>query len=231
MSLLNKTAGSTSTTGSTLGKTTGTTGTSLGASKPLGGGLGSLGKKAETKKMDLPPELQDKTVKDALEMFEKELDSQVREFQTQARQIARWDREIFECIALMQHLETQIQTVEGAQKELQQQIVGLLKEQENFIKTLNDEKGKTTTIESSDQRQKLYNLARDLSNEFLSMEGKLQEIKESSQSDQDSSNDTAAVTKIEKIANCHLDAMRWIEHQSNALEDKINQLSKKLDQA
>ena len=205
---------------------TGTLGGALGKTGGLGGGLG---KKTEVKKVELPAELQDKTVKDALEMFEKELDSQVREFQTQARQIARWDREIFECIALMQHLESQIQTVEGAQRELQQQIIGLLKDQETFIKTLNEEKGKATEMESSDQRQKLYNLARELSNEFLSMEGKLQDIKETSQSAQDASNDTAAVTKIEKIANCHLDAMRWIEHQSNALEDKIKQLSQKLD--
>ena len=217
---LNKLMSLTSKTG------TGTLGGALGKTGGLGGGLG---KKTEVKKVELPAELQDKTVKDALEMFEKELDSQVREFQTQARQIARWDREIFECIALMQHLESQIQTVEGAQRELQQQIIGLLKDQETFIKTLNEEKGKATEMESSDQRQKLYNLARELSNEFLSMEGKLQDIKETSQSAQDASNDTAAVTKIEKIANCHLDAMRWIEHQSNALEDKIKQLSQKLD--
>lgn len=187
-----------------------------------------LGKNKPAEKKELPNELKNKTVKEALEYFEAELDKQVKQFQSQARQIARWDRDIFECIELMQHLETQIKAVEGAQKDLSQTTESLIQEQESFLKTLEEAKGKSRTQESEDQRQKLYKLAHKISNEFLEMESQLKSIVE--ETNMNSTNQaTTDVGKIEQIANCHLDAMRWIEHQSNALEDKLNNLSKKLN--
>lgn len=220
----------TGTTGST------TTGSGLGGGSALGGGTklgsglggglgGGLGKK-EAAPLEIPQELKGKTVKAILEQFEKQLDEQVRQFQTQARQVARWDREIFECIALMQHLEAQIITVEGAQKELNQTTKSLLEEQTEFINTLREEKDKIQNPESVDQRQRLYRLAFDLSNEFITMENTLKGIVE--QADKTSNENYTEVDKIEQIANCHLDAMRWIEHMSTTLEEKLDNLSKKL---
>ncbi|EAX91076.1 hypothetical protein TVAG_229460 [Trichomonas vaginalis G3] len=202
--------------GGGLGKTTGT---------GLGGGLGGLGKK-DAQPIEIPPELKGKTVKQVLEQFEKQLEEQVRQFQNQARQVARWDREIFECLSLMQHLESQINTVEGAQKELAQTTKSLLDEQTEFIKTLTDEKEKIQIPESADQRQRLYHLAFELSNNFISMENNLKSIVE--QTDKSSTESTTEVGKIEQIANCHLDAMRWIEHQTSSLEEKLDALTKKL---
>ena len=204
-------------TKSTLGQGAKTTG--------IGGGF--LGKPKEAQKVELPDDLKGKTVGKVLEEFETNLEEQVKEFQKQARQIARWDREIFECIALMQHLEQQIKTVEGAQKELQQTAYSLLQDQEAFIEELKKEASENQLPESGDQRQRLYTLAHDLSNKFCQMEDSLKSIV-NSDNDSNADSSTSDVGKIEQIANCHLDAMRWIEHQSNALEEKINALSIKL---
>ena len=126
----------------------------------------------------------------------------------------------------MQHLEQQIKTVEGAQKELSQSAEALLQEQESFMKILKD---KTTTKlpESTDQRQRLYRLAHELSDSFLDMEKQLKSIVE--QTEGGSHMETASdIGKIEHVANCHLDAMRWIEHQSSILEEKLENLNKKV---
>ena len=229
-SLGNNSSTTSSLTGGGLGslstglKSTSNTPSLLG-NKTLGGGL--LGKSnAPVEKKDIPEALKDKTVAQALEYFESQLEQQVQTFQSQARQIARWDRSIYECISLMQHLETQIKTVEDAQKELSTSANQLLTEQKAFIEELK-KKSSTNTSDSTDQRQRLYRLARELNTSFLEMEKQLKDIYEKTEINTNMES-TSDIGKIEHIANCHLDSLRWIEHQSNILEEKLDKLSKRI---
>ena len=187
----------------------------------------STGNKAnEPEKVQIPPEIKNKTVKNILETMESQLEQQAREFQTQARQIARWDRSIYDCIELMMFLEKEIKTVEETQKELAQSAETLLQEQDNFIKTLKEKASKATTV-SNDQRAKLYETARKLGQEFLTMEAQLKEIVEqiNNESLQD---ETSDIDKISQIANCHLDSMQWIANQCSIIDEKLNTIQRNL---
>jgi exonuclease VII large subunit len=175
---------------------------------------------------EVPTEIKNKTVKQVIEDLEKQLDEQVRRFESQARRIARWDRMIFDCLALMKHLEDQITAVEGAQQELQQQTRQLLTDQEDFLRELK-EKTKTRPPQGSDQRQRLYRLAHQLGEQFLDMENQLREIVERTcgERQMESASD---LEKIEQIANCHLGSMRWLMDQADQIEAKLKQIQQKL---
>ena len=174
----------------------------------------------------IPQEIKDKTVKELMDTLESQLEQQVSAFQTRAKQIARWDRMIFECIELTQYLEEQIKKTEAAQKELQQSASSLLNEQDQFIETIK-KKGLEKIPQSGDQRQKLYRLAHHLGDKFLDMEIQLKEMIDhiENQAQAESSSD---IEKITKITNCHYNSMRWIVGQCESIDKKIDELTKRL---
>lgn len=180
--------------------------------------------KNKSSKANVPAELQNKTVRASLELFEAQLEEQARKFQAQARQVARWDRAIYECIEQMQQFDQQIRTVENARKKLTQHVETLFRDQTEFLKSL-----PSVTSERAidpNQRQKLYYLAYDLGVQLIGMENQLREIAERTESVSPKSESDAA--KIEKIANCHFDAMRWLDNQATILQDRLDSISKKL---
>ncbi|OHT11295.1 hypothetical protein TRFO_19271 [Tritrichomonas foetus] len=217
---------------------------------PFGFAFAQPAAKAD-EKIDIPPELQKKTVKMALESFEKEMEEQIQQFQIRASEIKRRDRSIFDCLELLLHLGDQIQNIEEAQSELINQAEKIKREQEAFLAKLsqegsssekanteksntdkentekaNSEKGNT---DRNDQRNKLYNKAGQLGKKFQQMTNKLNEIKEQTDKMHKHSNKTENdIDKIKKIANCHLNAMRWIDHQTDSIEERLNSLQAQL---
>ena len=172
----------------------------------------------------IPAELQSKTVKEALEMFEKKLEDQVNKFQEQTRQVARSDRAIYRIIALLQQLDQEIRAVETSRKTLTQSVESLLIEQQEFLKNLPEDADDHPAPQ--DQREHLYYLAHDLGVQLIGMEKELIEIAERTESI--SSKAETGAAKIEKISNCHLDAMRWLDTQGSLLDDRLNAISKRL---
>jgi exonuclease VII large subunit len=213
--------GATSTTGTGTGTAFGS-GTGTGA---FGGGLFGKTAAPETP-IEVPDELKSKTVKEVLDDFEKQLEQHARKFDRQARRIARWDRAIYDCMALLRHLEEQINTLDGAQKELEQNTKYLLQDQEEFLKKVR-EKTHSRPPPSSEPRQRLYGLAQTLGERFLDMENKLREIVERTSGERHMESATD-VEKIEMIANCHLGSMRWLIDQADQLESKIKILEKEV---
>jgi hypothetical protein len=117
--------------------TSGTTTTSSTTTPSSSFSFGGFGKPAAPETpVEVPDELKTKTVREVLDDFEKQLEQQAHKFDQQARRIARWDRAIYDCMALVRHLEEQINTIDGAQKELQQNTKHLLEDQEDFLKKL-----------------------------------------------------------------------------------------------
>lgn len=233
--LFNNNNSSTSSTGTTGSSTSTGFGNKMGTgstgSTSLFGGFGksSFGGATSQKppeEVTFPPELKDKTVKDMLDQFESQLNQQSNQFLTQARQIARWDRSIFECLALMQHLEQQIKTIEGAQKELVQSTTALLHEQDAFIKTLQD-KTKNNVESSNNPRQQLYRLAHELGEKYHHMENQLKEIVE--QTDGQRQNEALSnIDKVTQIANCHLNSLQWISNQCENIDEMLNTIQRNL---
>lgn len=188
--------------------------------------------KTEDKDVEIPFEIQGKTVKECLEMFESQLDKQVAEFQKQARRIARWDRKIFDCLALMKHLGTQIETVEKAQDELVKKAEKLLDDQEQFINELKQKEPSSSNVH--DQRHQLYEKAFALSKDFQDMQEQLNnivDIQNSVGNIQQNTNSSSDVEKLTKIVNCQLDALHWIDHQSLIIEEQLKSLSRELSHA
>ena len=175
--------------------------------------------------MELPQEWSDKTVGSILDMCENQLEEQARKFLERAQKIAKRDRAIYECLLLMEHLEKQILEVENRQKALARDAEVLLREQDQVLRRLEERRKESSgTPQTADQRRRLYKLAHDLGERFLSMEARLKRLVEETEGQDDESE--SDVGKIVKIANYHLDSMKWIETQCQAIEEKIDQISK-----
>ena len=221
-------------TGFSFGSTS-TSGTGNSGAKPAApafsfGGQSTTGANAADKAqetIELPEEIKDMTVKDFLETCEQQLKKDAELFRKRAEETARRDRLIYDCVGLMQHLEQQIKTVEGRQKELAQSAASLLEDQEKFIKELGSARQKNTASrQTDDQRGRLYKLAHNLGERFLTMENDLRQVVEQAEGPDDESE--TDVGKIVKVANYHLESLRWLETQCQALEAEIEQIDKKM---
>ena len=234
-----------STTGSTTtaGKTGSTTGN--GISWPTGSfGIGANA--AGSQKDQIPNALQNKTIKMILDDFEKEISDQVEIFRKRANQIKRYDRSIYDCLDLLLHLNDQIQNIDNAQIELIKSAKQIKASQEEFLRELNKNNKATNETESSEskdekkeskssktsfllgknnQRYLLYEKASNLGKELLKMSKELNDIKD--QTDRVHGNfkkEERDVEKIKKIANCHLNAMRYVDKQADELEKRLDHL-------
>jgi chromosome segregation ATPase len=173
----------------------------------------------------VPPEIAHKTVKAVLDDLEAQLEKQSREFQRRAGYVARWDRSIFECLELLQHLDNQIKDVETAKQNLERSSETLLREQEELIQTL------ATAIQSqtekvgsgSEERKRLYQLAHDLGEQFLDIENQMKGFAEGE--DREPSSDA---DKVREITNCHLDSMRWLVGQCLQLEEQLDKIQRRV---
>ena len=209
-------------------------GSSTSASKPNSGygsstggfGFGTTAADKPVEPKDIPEEIKSKTVKQCLELFEEQLEQQTKQFQSQARQIAKWDRMIYDSMALIQHLEQQIEAVEGAQTELGQTAELFLHEQEEFLKEL-DLQTKDTPPESTDQRQRLYRLAHDLGERLIDMENQLKSIVEQLESYETG---TSEVDRIRQVLNFQLSRMQAIERNCHQLESSQEEIQRQLPQ-
>lgn len=174
----------------------------------------------------VPDEMADRTVKSIVETCEAQLELQIQLFHRQAKQIAQWDRSIYESLALIEHLENAIKSVQSAQTELAHSAASLLTEQEAFIASL-EEKNAGTLSDTTDTRQRLYRLAADLNESFIQMEGQLRSLAETTPGViQDEA--SSEVEKLLQISNCHLDAMWWINAQTADLEAILKAIERKL---
>jgi Spy/CpxP family protein refolding chaperone len=184
----------------------------------------SAQKPAAEESVVVPDEIANKTVKAVLESFEAQLERQARQFQLQARQITRWDRSIYECLDLLQHLGQQIKNVDDAQRQLEQACDSLLQEQENLIRELSQAPPPSTSSGSA-ERTRLYQLAHDLGEQFLSMEIQLKGLVNDGQEPRPPTSDA---DKIKEITTCHLDSMRWLADQCSMLEERLDLIQRRV---
>ena len=212
------------------------TGTFSGFSMQNSGSLFSTQSNVDT--TTIPDELNNKTIKEILELFEKDMEEQIQQFQIKASKVKRRDRSIYDCLELLLHLGDQIQNIENAQKELIDSAKAIKQEQEKFLEKLSEEvknrkKSEADTGQKNsnktDQRSQLYQMAGVLGGEFKKMSEQLKSIKEKTDSMHSYANKTdSKIEKIKKIANCHLNSMRWIDQQADAIEDRLNSLQAQL---
>jgi nuclear pore complex protein Nup62 len=215
---------------------TATGGTSTAFTKPgtTGAGFGAFSKPAAPAKPRDPCDftgtnIQDKTVQDVLTEFERSLKRQVTEFQTQASQIAKWDRSIYECLAVLNHLEDQIKTIESSQRALDEAAKSLLREQDAFIRELQTVRGSGEQRDlwvDLQERQRIFRLAHDLGEQFSDMENQLADlVKAAGEDEMESASD---VDKLAKITNCHLEAMQWIAEHGDQIDRTLDSIERKL---
>lgn len=169
----------------------------------------------------IPPELKNKKVKEIIESMESQLEQQARQFQTQASQIARWDRSIYDLLDQLEFLEEQVNAIDTTQKELSASAISLLTEQENFIKTLKEKTSSEDSVISNDQRAKLYRKARKLGEDYNRMESELKKIVENTENN-DFQTSLSDIDKVVQISNCHLDSLQWITNCCTTVEEKLN---------
>ena len=191
-------------------------------------------KKPQDQPKELPEKYKKKKVIEVLKIFEEKLKKQAKEFQEQASQVARWDRKIFECVELLYYVHKQIEYVDETRKNMEKDINDLKEQQKKFIKELQDKiQAKSNSndafqFDSTDQRQKLYETAYNLTKRFKDMEQRLKKIiNKKTEGDEDDDSDDI-FDNISKIANTHLNALQWIDQQAIEINDKLNLISRKL---
>ena len=193
------------------------------------GGTKTWGAAKNQGPIEIPSEIKGKTVKQILDLFDEQLENQITIFQTQARQIARWDRLIFDTIDILIEMEKEIKIADNFQKDLARDAKKLLTEQEELIKKISEtETGEQTTVDQSlDQRKKLYDLAFELQKKFIDLWDGLEKIKV--QTDKipimDDDSDAAIMSKI---ASSHLDTLQWIDQTAISLNDKIKSFRQRI---
>lgn len=211
------------TSSSTTSTTTSTTAPKFNFTQTKTNSTSSSGAKQD-QPITIPPELKNKKVKEIIETMESQLEQQARQFQTQARQIARWDRYIYDTLELMMFLEKQIKSVDSTQKELSASAKSLLQDQENFLATLKEKNASNKNDDSlteSDQRAKLYATAKKLGEEFHYMESELKKIVEKTENNE-SQDSISDIDKVIQISNCHLDSLQWISNSCASIEEKLS---------
>jgi hypothetical protein len=136
-----------------------------------------------------------------------------------ARSRAGIERAIYECLAVLNHLEDQIKTVESAQRELDEGAKSLVREQDPFLRDLQMAQGSGEQRDlwtDLQERQRIFRLAHDLGEQFADMENQLEELVKTAGGDEMES--ASDVDKLARITNSHLEAMQWLAEHGDQID-------------
>jgi hypothetical protein len=140
------------------GTGTGIWGIGAGKGKPDGGGK-SAGAVADVNQ--LPPELGDMTVREALDKFEKALRQWVERFEKKIEEVRRVETSIFKTIQQMFFLQERFEAIKQSQEDTRKEKERLEKDQKTLMKLTEpklsgDSRHDGRGARSSNQREKLY---------------------------------------------------------------------------
>jgi hypothetical protein len=193
----------------------------------------------------LPPELGDMTVKEALERFEKALKQRVERFERKVEQVRRVENSIFKSIQQLFFLQERFEAIRRSQDDIRKEKERIEKDQKTLLtltepKPSGDSRHDARAARSGNQRERLYWLAESLCEELREMGAKAAGLAAgverpgppAGQREPDDDGDAlelwaagASADRAKAIANYHLEALRWIDKEIRELDEKITRLA------
>ena len=156
----------------------------------------------------------------------------------QANQVNMWDRLLMDNAEQITDLNNEVEKVKADQQRLnhdldfidsqQQELEAMLQPLEEKIKSSN----MTINNQYSDnEREKTYSLAESIDSQLKQMSGDIKEVIEHLNSVNSSANDeNNPMYQISRILNMHMDALVWIDQNSNVLQKRVDEVSSICDQ-
>lgn len=151
----------------------------------------------------------------------------------QANQVNLWDRLLMDNAEHITDLNNEVEKVKADQQRLnhdldfidsqQQELEAMLQPLEEKIKTSNMA---INNQYSDNEREKTYSLAESIDSQLKQMSGDIKEVIEHLNSVNSSSNDeNNPMYQISRILNMHMDALVWIDQNSNVLQKRVDEVS------
>lgn len=224
-----------------------------GASKPLGSAATSgdaakpgLGASTTGPAPSAQSRLKNKSMDEIITRWAGDLSKYQKEFQSQAEQVAAWDRALVENTEKVSKLyaktwqaehdanevERQLSTVEENQQELDHYLDRYEKEVENLMKQHGvSGQGRSDGLRGSDQeRERTYKLAEKLQDRLNELNKDLtemiEEINNTSQTLSKTGKADDPLTKVVRVLNSQLSQLQTIDSGANQLQEKINKVQK-----
>ncbi|KAK9464021.1 Nsp1-like C-terminal region-domain-containing protein [Lipomyces oligophaga] len=229
-----KTTSATSLSGHTATQTSAIAKDIKGAAPPSAEGSCTVITPATT----LPGSLKNKSMEAIISQWTTALTKYSKEYQVQAEDIAKWDRELIENGDKISQLFTETLQAEQMQVKVEQQLTYTSKQQDDLEETLNiyekEVDNLLATIGASDgmqppdnERERMYHLAERLNKELdqlgKNLSSMIEEVNRSSAT-LNHTKDDDPLSHIVRILNAHLASLQWIDTNTGALNDKIEEI-------
>jgi DNA repair exonuclease SbcCD ATPase subunit len=211
---------------------------------------GDSGKAANADPEQLPPELGDMTVREALDKFEKALNRRLERFERKVEEVRRVENSIFKSIQHLFFLQERFEAIRQLQDDIRKEKERLEKDQKSLMtltepKQSFDNRHQASRARVGNQREKLYWLADSLCEELRDMAAKAGGIATAverpgapaGQREQEDEGDPlslwaagAPADRAKAIANYHLEALRWIDREIRELDEKITRFGPTMEE-
>lgn len=199
----------------------------------------------KTAKLKIPTEqdtavyLQSRSLEDIISKWTMALSKRTSEFQTQAVDIASWDRVLSENGDRISQMYTDVVAAERKQSTIDQSLDYINRQQDDIEALLDTYEAQAQELLSDlagpdglqpvdQEREKSYRLAEELNEKLESMGNNLgtviNEINDVSTDLTGTKTDDDPLTQIVKVLNSHLSSLQWIDTHTNELQEKLEQI-------
>jgi len=214
----------------------------------------NLGLTTTTTTISAPPPsmLRGKTIEEIVNKWSTDLESQVREFNKFATEVAVWDRALIDngngLAALCNEMliaEREQSDIDQSLEHIEQQQRDLLATLEVYEKTLEETMGgqggnlrSLDTGPADTERDRNYMLATDLHTHLDDLSGSLTQMIDAvnglslpSQSQDSSAGGDDPMGQIAQILSSHLESLQWIDGSVRELEGKVSEVEQRVREA
>jgi len=166
-----------------------------------------------------------------------ELEDHVNTFTRQAIEVAKWDREVMENGDKIFKLHTEVNRLQVAQKELDQNLEMIFTQQTELHQLLESIETEVETVYNNTdlstvdiEREKGYQLAEDINGQLNDISSTLQKLIAKLNASQEKTLDNEnPLHQVIKILNAHLNSLQWIDQSSSQLQSKMQDVNKQLN--
>ena len=176
-------------------------------------------------------------LEDVINQWVLELGEQQKVFVSQARQINAWDVALLENEESIISLHNEVERAKSDQDRLNHDLDSILTQQSELEEMLRPLEGfldnqtvHASTQHADQERNKTYGMAEKIDTSMKDMMQNLREVMERINTANSANYDrNNPISQITGILNAHMDSLLLIDDNTNSLQQKVDELSKKLD--
>jgi len=171
-------------------------------------------------------------LEEAINKWTLELEEQEKVYLNQATQVNAWDRVLVKNGDKITQLNDGLERVKLDQQHLEHEIDFILAQQnelEDMIVPLEQQVEQTPAVSVQQhadlEREHTFQLAENIDAQMKRMAEDLKEIIDHLNAANASQDGTDPIYQIGKILNAHMDSLQWIEHNTNLVQRKLEEVN------